>query len=372
MPKYYRQMSLLRQLMTSVLGMMLALSTVASESETRSHLGLCDASAAIQLDEHHFVVAEDEKDLLALYRWDQPGNQPLKYIDFNRFLDKKKAQENDIEAAAKQGDVAYWITSHGRNAKGKQKASRARLFASYHDQNNLGHIQWLGSYSGLLADLVNKNQWLDLDDEQTKTVFLALKKAIDLERKKNKQLAPKHSGLNIEGLAVGKKPGQLLIGLRNPVVDGQAIVIVLDNADDLVNDNAVAAVFSQAYLLPLAGRGVRGMVFNPNEKVYYLIAGPRSSSRWVDAKRVPLVGKATDPLDSEAEFILYRWDLTGQLERVKDLTLGKGQNPESLVYYPKRARLQIIYDEGSRLQSNGLNCKKSQHQRFSYQWLVLH
>ena len=48
--------------------------------------GVCDASAAIAVDAIHFLVAEDENDVLWIYRNDKPRNKPRTRIKIPGFL----------------------------------------------------------------------------------------------------------------------------------------------------------------------------------------------------------------------------------------------------------------------------------------------
>ncbi len=87
--------------------------------------GPCDASAATALDAAHFVVGADEGDTLYIYRRSEAA--AVASIDLSGFLGTKTGEESDIEAAAAIGTRIYWITSHGRNGKGKvQHTDRTR------------------------------------------------------------------------------------------------------------------------------------------------------------------------------------------------------------------------------------------------------
>src|SRR5262249_44507028 len=92
--------------------------------------GMRDASAAVAVSSNLFIVADDEKNTLRLYSADKPG-PPLKEFDVNAFLEvTSKSPEADLEGAALVGNRAFWIGSHGRNKKGKERSNRCRLFAT--------------------------------------------------------------------------------------------------------------------------------------------------------------------------------------------------------------------------------------------------
>src|SRR5690606_32840314 len=66
--------------------------------------GACDASGAVPLDKHRFVVADDEDNVLRVYHADR-GGPPLARIDLSPklALRKQKKAESDIEGATRVG-----------------------------------------------------------------------------------------------------------------------------------------------------------------------------------------------------------------------------------------------------------------------------
>jgi uncharacterized protein DUF3616 len=83
----------------------------------------------------------------------------------------------------------------------------------------------------------------------------------------------KDDGLNIEGLAWDHTQGQLLLGLRSPVVDGNALLVPLrlrDPRGPFSHDNLDV---KEAIRLPLGGFGIRSVEYDPQQKVFYIIAG---------------------------------------------------------------------------------------------------
>ncbi|MBE9139473.1 DUF3616 domain-containing protein [Nodosilinea sp. LEGE 07088] len=157
------------------------------------HQGICDASGAIALDDQHFVVANDEDNILRIYDSTTSG-KPVSWgthsdagIDINGYfqnvINKKEA---DIEGAAQLDGVIYWITSHGRNSEGELRPKRHQFFGNIISADEGGKsIKKVGvSYTQLIEDV--------LQDERLKYYgFEAAEK-----------LPPKaKGGLNIEGLA---------------------------------------------------------------------------------------------------------------------------------------------------------------------------
>ena len=201
-----------------------------------------------------FVAADDEANQLRVYRRDQAG-PALQVVDLTHDLElDRHAPETDIEGAARIGDRVYWISSHSRSANGKQHANRYRFFATtLSNTNDAVQIAILGRpYKNLLDDLHN---------------------APSLSRfnlRAASGLSPKaRGGLNIEALsATGEE--QLLIGFRNPIPGGEALLTPLLNPEDIVNGKR--AQVGAPITLDLGGLGIRDMSFWQGR--YLIIAGP--------------------------------------------------------------------------------------------------
>jgi serine/threonine protein phosphatase PrpC len=89
---------------------------------------MCDASAAVALDADHFVVANDERNTLRIYKRGQPD--PVNSVELSTFLGTNEKKESDLEGAARIGTRVYWISSHGRNKDGELQERRRRFFAT--------------------------------------------------------------------------------------------------------------------------------------------------------------------------------------------------------------------------------------------------
>ena len=92
--------------------------------------GASDASAAVAIDKEMFIVADDENNILRVYKADK-GGLPVFSFDMTDFLDiEPEHPEADIEGATIVGQRIYWITSHGRNKEGEMRSNRYRFFAT--------------------------------------------------------------------------------------------------------------------------------------------------------------------------------------------------------------------------------------------------
>jgi len=182
--------------------------------------GMCDASAAVALDKDHFVVADDELNVMRIYRRGQP--ESVAQVDLSSFLGTKPDKESDIEGAARIGNMIFWISSHGTNKDGKIQDRRRRLFATEVVPGAVPTVQAVGKpYSKLVDDLAADPGFAKygLGEAATKP--------------------PKTKGaLNIEGLAA-TADGKLLVGFRNPIQGNKALVAPIENPDEVVTGGTV-------------------------------------------------------------------------------------------------------------------------------------
>lgn len=271
--------------------------------------GMADASGAIAVSSNLFVVADDEDNILRLYRSDR-GGAPIKEFDCSAFLKLEgKSPEADLEGAARLGDRAFWIGSHGRNKNGKVRLNRRCLFATdirvMDGEVTLTPVS--KPYRRLLDDLINDPRF-----EQFHFAEAA-------------RLVPKEAGaLNIEGLSA-TPDGYLLIGFRNPIPGGHALLIPLLNPNEVIEGKP--ARFDPAVQLDLGGLGIRDIAYH--EGFYIIIGGS-----W----------------HGGGPFRLYRW--AGVDTKPEPLTVKHlgDYTPEAIIIYPQTGlrELQILSDDGNR------------------------
>lgn len=281
---------------------------------------MCDASAAVALSQDTFIVASDEDNILRTYRQGMP--EPVATADVTQFLKLDDPQaEADIEGAAWLGDRIYWITSHGRNSKGKKRPDRQRLFAT--TANIAG--------GSVVVTPVDEPYTKLLHDLTTDSLLAGLK-LDDAEK-----LAPEEAGgLNVEGLS-STPDGDLLIGFRNPIPAGKAVLVPLKNPHKILNGHA--AKFGDPVLLDLGNRGVRSLEYLPEQRTFLIVAGP---------------------FNDQGTFAVYQWSgsATDAPIQIQGLQFGD-LHPESLFVQDNATRtLQILSDDGGRTTGNSpTECK---------------
>ena len=244
-------------------------------------------------------------------------------------------KEPDIEGAAAVGDRIYWVTSHGRNKDREEQESRQRFFATtvrVSDEDvqivPVGH-----PYKQLLRDLIKAPELSEFDIEGAST------------------LAPEErGGLNLEGLAPTSE-GHLLLGFRNPVPDGLALIVAMRNPAEVIG-RVAPPVLAVAGRLDLGGRGIRAIEFVPESRTYLVIAGA---------------------YDDAHDFRMYTW--SGELRDGAiglDVEIGECKPEELIVTAVKgrRYELQLLSDDGDR-DVAGKKCKKAKPEKRSFRGLKM-
>ncbi|MGH9897162.1 MAG: DUF3616 domain-containing protein, partial [bacterium] len=209
------------------------------------------------------------------------------------------------------GKRIVWIGSHGRSKKGKRRPSRHRLFATRLSRKNgkLALTVTGTPYCSLVADLGKRWPSLELDPK----------------------LPPKEGGLNIEGLSNTSTAGELLIGVRSPLIDEKALIVRLSNAGEVL-DSGETPRFGEPLLLDLAGRGIRSIEFWPERQRFVILAGPAGG---------------------KGDFSLYWWTGTATAQpeeieavRFSRMKLGEGVSPEAVFTETQSETLYVVFDEG--------------------------
>lgn len=287
--------------------------------------GMCDASAALPLDGRHFVVAGDEKNTLLIYAHDRP--QVLAKVALDDFL-RSDGDESDLEAGTRIGDRIYWIGSMSRDGSGRPAPARDRFFATDIEHGATPpKLRPVGDAPARLRDAIISSaagrEW---------QLAQAAAKAPE---------AP--GGLNIEGLT-HTADGALLIGFRNPLRAGKALVLPLLNPADVVAGQAPR--FGPAIGLDLGGRGVRAMTRTADG---YLVVG--------------------GPIADDGSFALFHWRGGSDAPQMLAQPALGTLRPEALFGWPGGKQWQLISDDGGVVE-DGKPCKKLKTRKESFRSLT--
>ena len=299
--------------------------------ETLVYRGMSDASAAVAIGVDSFIVADDENNILRVYK-NSTGGLPESSYDMTDFLDiEPEYPEADIEGATTVGDRIWLITSHGRNKDGKLRPNRYRFFATaIKIEGSKVHIVPFGKpCKTLIHSLVETptGRRLGLDKA---TRFDKL----NLTKKERENLAPKEQGLNIEGLCASADGKIIYIGFRNPLISDKrtgrrsAIVIPLNNPQAVI-EKGQTPIFGEPLLWELDGLGIRSMEYSPFHKTYFIVAGLS---------------------DERPGFALYSWSGEKNVQPTFVQQLSSKQSdfsPEALVVFKNSNKILLLSDDGT-------------------------
>jgi len=283
-----------------------------------TYYGICDASAAVLLKDGRLVIGNDEDNTMRVYESGNP--QAVNEIDLTPVLGvSARRPEADIEGATVIGDKVYWVTSHGRNRSGRYRVSRYRFFETT--------LPTSASQFDIAASTRFSETLLEgMAGSKVATPF-GLEQAATLN-------PGAVGGFNIEGLTATPEGG-VLVGMRNPVPDGKALLLSIQNPSGVVGGEAPDV--KEALLLDLNGLGVRSIEYVEPLGQYIVVAGCPD-----DTCNKPSV--------------LYAWD--GKANSTPSLLPldVSGLNPEGLVYDANAKQMLVISDDGNR-RINGERCK---------------
>lgn len=303
------------------------------------YAGLCDASAAVAIGQGCFAVADDELDVLRIYR--RGTAEQVGSVDLGAYLGNRGAEgerdEADIEGSATLGSRIYWISSHARKGKnGALAPHRWRFFAT--DIIAATPTPTLlpaptPPCESLLADLLADPRFAEL-------------------REASGRNPEAEGGLNIEGLSA-TRGGGLLIGFRNPLPLGMALAVPLNNPAAVI-EGAARPEFGDLIRLDLGGRGFRSVELIGDR--YLIVAGPSGDA---------------DDSTATPRFALFRWTGLGgpAPQLVQGLDAG-GFRPEALFLDAVSGDIVLLSDDGDQ-EIGGRKCKKLPAAQKSFRAMAL-
>ncbi|HWP43556.1 MAG TPA: DUF3616 domain-containing protein [Blastocatellia bacterium] len=83
----------------------------------------------------------------------------------------------------------------------------------------------------------------------------------------------KDDGINIEGLAWDPTQGQLLLGLRSPVMDGNALIVPLKLRDPAGAFSPENVEMGAVIRVSLRGNGIRSIEYDEQSKLFQIVSG---------------------------------------------------------------------------------------------------
>ena len=131
----------------------------------------------------------------------------------------------------------------------------------------------------------------------------------------------KKGGLNIEGLAWDPRLGRLLLGLRSPLIDGQALLVPLRLRDSrgAFSINNLEVEGPKAIRLSLGGIGIRSIEYDGRSNVFRIISGAAEDQNQTDFGLWEWNGDEKQPVLRETN----KFDSNLKPEGVARATVGK-------------------------------------------------
>jgi len=130
--------------------------------------------------------------------------------------------------------------------------------------------------------------------------------------------------------------GTLLIGFRNPIPDGKALIVPLDNPQQVVEGER--AKLGPPIELALNGLGIRSIEYRESRGRYLIAAGP---------------------YNDDGKLALFGWSgkSSDAAELMPERTFGD-LKPEAMFVYPgDTTAVQFLSDDGG-MKLDGVECKK--------------
>lgn len=201
--------------------------------------GIYEPSGVVQLADGRLLIIEDEQShpFSLCQIGDSDGQPSLATPVAASFT----GVADDLEGLA-VGDEGwiYAITSHSPAENGVSSQGREKLLRFHVGPD--GGIKDFQEYGELLAFLLPVLKTLD----------------------------PAVTVINIEGLSTDRDGKKLLIGLRQPVVSGASLVLVLENPDGIFSRSEPPRLAPTVVQLDLLGGGIRAMAYVEHLKGYLI------------------------------------------------------------------------------------------------------
>ncbi|MFK7858529.1 MAG: DUF3616 domain-containing protein [Granulosicoccus sp.] len=223
---------------------------------------LREPSGVTAMDKHTLIVIEDEaRRALRRLRVDSSNASMFSFEEFEQptakgFIQRQLlAPLDDLEGIARVSDNRFFIIGSHENASRGAHPAREKIVMLTRDGD----------------DIVSADLRRDLFDQLSQH-YPELAKIVDGSRK------GKRRALNIEALAFDRKRQQLLIGLRTPLLDDNAIIISLRNPINYIEGSEPEFTDSM-HGIDLDGDGIRAMAYDDRSDTLLVISKPETGGK---------------------------------------------------------------------------------------------
>lgn len=205
---------------------------------------IAQASGAVQLAPDRFIIIDDRKNKFFHALLDTHNRLTASELTFDN---SNYFSLEDMEGVARKPDDSwiYVITSYS----GSKKKRRRRL------------VRFQVQKNGNITGMESAENAVQLKD----TIRACLRKRFNS--------LPKKFAFNIEGLSWSADAKELLIGLRSPVIEGQAIILRTSGIEKAFSNGSITFPNKDIATLDLHGGGVRAMAYISDLGGYLLVSG---------------------------------------------------------------------------------------------------
>jgi hypothetical protein len=209
-----------------------------------------EPSAVQQLPDGRILVVEDEhKRAFSIMRFLADGSLAEDPALDVRLMRAFRIKPDDLEGLSMDADgFIYATTSHSRDAKGRRQPDREQLLRFRVVRDDVVDLE---VYSDFIGEL-----------QRSPVLQQALSQHTD-------QLV-NFSRINIEGLNFDPVNQRLLLGFREPLVDGKSMVVKISNPAGIF-ERGEAPEFSDVALLDLQGGGIRSLSYDPVLNTFLIV-----------------------------------------------------------------------------------------------------
>jgi hypothetical protein len=257
--------------------------------------GLCEASGAVALPEgsfgERFLMVNNDDAVIRVYAVGTPeASAESGSTALGTSLQGRGPI--DIEAATWLDGEALFLGSLDEDKDGDADHWQFLSVAMEEDSQTATVKGGTASADRLLAGLAA------LDDDLAEAIG---------ESGQASGAAASGAGIDLEGMSVTADGASLFLGFRNPVPEGQSVLVKLLNPKPVLFQDAEPA-FAPPIRLDLGGRGIRSLEYSPAAGAYFIVAGPTGAEgdfdlyRWIEGSDPVPVPGAREALASLGDF----------------------------------------------------------------------